>query len=67
MKNDAIRAMNDNDGEGCEGLMERGDAYLISDRDLDQLADAELAWERWERTRRWWLLGCIDGGEESAA
>lgn len=43
---------NDND--------EGGAAYLISDAELNALAEAELAWERWERTRRWWARGCID-------
>lgn len=56
--------MNDNaygftTDEGDEGL-HGGARWLVGDRELDRLAEAELAWERWERTRRWWLLGSID-------
>lgn len=43
---------NDNDDDG-------GDA-LVSDLALDALAEAELAWERWERARHWWASGAID-------
>lgn len=63
MNHDASRVMNDTIDDTDEGLLERGALYLISDREVDQLADAELAWERWERTRRWWLLGCIEDSE----
>ncbi len=63
MNHDASRVMNDAIDDTDEGLMERGGLYLISDREVDQLADAELGWERWERTRRWWLLGCIEDSE----
>lgn len=63
MNHDASRVMNDTIDDTDEGLMDRGALYLISDREVDQLADAELAWERWERTRRWWLLGCIEDSE----
>lgn len=44
-----------------EGLTTAGRRYLISDRELDALAEAEMAFSRWERTRHWWLAGCIDG------
>lgn len=68
MNQHGAKAMNDDANDTDEGLMDRGEFYLISDRELDQLGDAELAWERWEQTRRWWLLGCIeDGGEINAA
>lgn len=63
MNHDASRVMNDTIDDTDEGLMERGALYLISDREVDQLADAELAWARWERTRRWWLHGCIEDRE----
>jgi hypothetical protein len=43
-----------------EGLTAAGSRYLISDRDLDALAEAEESFARWEQTRRWWLVGCLD-------
>jgi hypothetical protein len=48
---------NDNGDEG---------AVMITDADLDALVDAELAWERWERTRRWWMQGSIDDATSAA-
>lgn len=50
--------MHDDDQD--EGLISAGTRYLISDRDLDALAEAEMAFSRWEQTRRWWLVGCLD-------
>lgn len=38
----------------------------LSDAELDALAEAELAWERWEQTRRWWTQGCIDDASSAA-
>lgn len=51
-------AMHDDDQD--EGLSTAGTHYLISDRDLDTLAEADMAFSRWEQTRRWWLVGCLD-------
>ncbi len=51
-------AMHDDDQD--EGLTTAGARYLISDRDLDALAEAEMGFARWEQTRRWWLVGCLD-------
>jgi len=48
---------NDNGDEG---------AAMISDAELDALVEAELAWERWERTRRWWMQGSIDDATSAA-
>lgn len=47
-----------------EGLTTAGRKYLISDRDLDALAEAEMAFVKHQRARRWWLVGCIDGQRE---
>ncbi|MFO0648335.1 MAG: hypothetical protein U0326_18995 [Polyangiales bacterium] len=52
-----------NDNAHDEGLTHTGDRYAISDRDLDKLAEAELAWERWDRTARWWATGDLDAIE----
>lgn len=51
--------MNDNNAHD-EGLSHTHGRYVISDRDLDQLAEATLAWERWERTSQWWATGNLD-------
>lgn len=40
-----------------DGLDEASPDYLISDRDLDRLAEAEEAFARWESTQRWWRCG----------
>ncbi len=40
--------MHDDDQD--EGLTTAGARYLISDRDLDALAEAEMAFARWEQT-----------------
>lgn len=48
------------DDDQNEGFTSAGARYLISDRDLDALAEAEMAFGRWEQTRRWWLVGCLD-------
>lgn len=62
MNNDAVitqgASANDND--------EGGERYLVTDAELSALAEAELAWERWERTRRWWMRGCIDDATSAA-
>ncbi len=53
-----------------DGMDDAGERYLISDREVDRLAEAELAFGRWEQTRRWWLVGCIDdrdAGESEVA
>ena len=62
MRHDVVitRGASANDNDGCE------EAYLVSDAELDALAEAELAWERWERTRRWWARGCIDDATSAA-
>lgn len=39
---------------------------LISDAELNLLVEAQLAWERWERTRHWWMHGCIDDATSAA-
>ena len=43
-----------------EGMHTEGDRYMISDRALDALAEAAMAWERWERTAQWWERGALD-------
>ena len=43
-----------------DGLTATNGRYFISDRDLDALAEASMAYELWEQRRRWWLVGCID-------
>jgi hypothetical protein len=43
-----------------DGLEHTNDQYLISDRELDQLAEAMLAWERNVRTAQWWETGDLD-------
>jgi hypothetical protein len=43
-----------------EGLTRAGERYLVSDRDLDALAEAQMAWERWERRALWWTRGDLD-------
>lgn len=55
------RCMDDDRNDGVDS---RGSRYLISDRELDALAEAAMAFERWEKTRRWWLVGCIDGARD---
>jgi hypothetical protein len=68
MNDDGIRIIGEQANDNDEGLTACGDAYLISDRELDQLAEAALAFARWERTRRWWQHGCIeDDGAITAA
>ncbi len=52
------RRMDEDRDDGVELV---GSKYLISDRELDTLAEATMAFEQWENTRRWWLVGCIDG------
>ncbi len=52
-----------NDNAHDDGLTHAGDRYLLSDRELDKLAEAALAWERWERTARWWATGDLDAAE----
>ena len=53
--------------EHDEGLEDAGERYMISDRDLDALGEALLAWERWQRLRRWWELGSLDDDGIAAA
>lgn len=50
-----------------EGLTRAGDRYLISDRDLDGLAEAVERWEHWERAARWWASGQLDAPESCDA
>ncbi|MFO0627948.1 MAG: hypothetical protein U0325_20395 [Polyangiales bacterium] len=45
---------------------DEGAAVMITDAELDALVEAELAWERWERTRRWWMQGSIDDATSAA-
>lgn len=48
----------DNDNDlSHDGLDTAGSSYLISDRDLDRLAEADEAFARWESTQRWWRCG----------
>ncbi len=49
-----------NDNAHDEGLSHTGNRYLISDRELDLLAEAELAFERSARTAAWWATGNLD-------
>ncbi len=46
--------------EQDDGLDCAGDRYMTSDRDLDALGEALLAWERWTALARWWELGSLD-------
>jgi hypothetical protein len=43
-----------------DGLTLNSDQFLISDHDLDALAEAQLAWERNQRTQLWWATGNLD-------
>jgi len=43
-----------------DGLETAGERYLLSDRELDALGDALMAWERWTTLARWWELGSLD-------
>jgi hypothetical protein len=43
-----------------EGLDHAGDRFITSDRDLDALGDALLAWESREAFSRWWEHGSLD-------
>lgn len=54
--------MNDNawGSEGDDEGLGGGARYLMGDREIDQLAEAELAWERWARAHRWWRLGNLE-------
>lgn len=55
------------DDHDDEGLERAGDRYLISDRELDALAEAELIWARRERFARWWACGALDSEDFLAA
>lgn len=43
-----------------DGLDEAGETFLISDREVDRLAMAEMAFAQWEHTRKWWRAGNLD-------
>ena len=50
-----------------EGLDLAGDRHLISDRDLDTLGEALVAWDAREDFARWWERGSLDEASHHAA
>lgn len=59
--------MHDEHSPDDDGFEKSGTRYMISDKELNALGDALLAWETREDFARWWEHGSLDSDATHAA